>query len=155
MARKLRFEKRQDKVLFVAFCILMNFAEDITVERKMIKRGIIEMLCSMLTRSSVDVLVLAITFLKKLSVFEENKAVMTDTIPMLMRLLSCDSDAVIHVTLRLLFNLSCDATMREKMLGCDLMLPKLAELLKIKNHERGRILKLLYHLSVEDRYKFA
>lgn len=154
LARKLRFEKRQDKVLFVAFFILMNFAEDISVERKMIKRGIIEMLCSMLTKSGVDVLVLAITFLKKLSVFEENKAVMTNTIPMLVRLLSCDSDTVIHVTLRLLFNLSFDSAMREKMLGNG-MLPKLTELLKKKAQERSRVLKLLYHLSVEDRYGCA
>lgn len=152
LARKLRFEKRQDKVLFVGFFILMNFAEDISVERKMIKRGIIEMLCSVLTRSGVDVLVLAITFLKKLSVFEENKAVMTNTIPMLVRLLSCDSDTVIHVTLRLLFNLSFDSAMREKMLGNG-MLPKLTELLKKKAQERSRVLKLLYHLSVEDRCK--
>lgn len=137
-------------MLFVAFCVLMNLAEDITVERKMVKHGIIEMLCGMLTRPSVDLLVLAITFLKKLSVFEDNKAVMEDTIPLLTHLLGCDSETVILATLRLLFNLSFDSAMREKMLRAG-MLPKLVQLMKPNSRVRGRIMKLMYHLSVEDR----
>lgn len=145
-----RFEQRQDKLLFAAFCVLMNFAEDIAVERKIVKKGVIQMLCAMLTRSSVDLLVLTTTFLKKLSVFEENKAVMTDTIPLLIRLLTCNADAVILSTLRLLFNLSFDPAMRDKMLRHG-MLPKLVQLLKSNTRLRGRILKLMYHFSVEDR----
>ena len=37
--KKLRAtEKKQDKLLFVCFHVLMNLAEDITIERKMKKR---------------------------------------------------------------------------------------------------------------------
>ena len=32
----------QDRVLFVAFYVLLNLAEDVTVERKMVKKGLID-----------------------------------------------------------------------------------------------------------------
>ena len=39
-----RLNQKQDKVLFVAFYILLNLAEDLNVERKMIKKDIIRYL---------------------------------------------------------------------------------------------------------------
>lgn len=91
-----RTQRKQDKLLFVAFYILLNLAEvglllvfdfrcerslipllvtlqDITVEKKMVKRNLVESLSSMLDRSYGDLLILAVTFLKKLALFEENK----------------------------------------------------------------------------------
>ena len=38
-AKQRRQEKKQDKLLFVAFYILLNLAEDSSVERKMVRRG--------------------------------------------------------------------------------------------------------------------
>ena len=35
------FQRKQDKLLFVGFYILLNLAEDLSVERKMIKKGLI------------------------------------------------------------------------------------------------------------------
>lgn len=66
-------EKKQDKLLYVCFHVLLNMAEDINVERKMKKRGITKMLVGMLQRKSPELLLLTIAFLKKLSIFKENK----------------------------------------------------------------------------------
>jgi hypothetical protein len=48
------------------------------VERKMKKRGITKMLVSMLKRRSPELLLLACAFLKKLSIFKENKDEMNE-----------------------------------------------------------------------------
>jgi hypothetical protein len=40
--------KKQDKMLFVAFYILLNLAEDIVVERKMLRKNLIDTLISTL-----------------------------------------------------------------------------------------------------------
>lgn len=106
-----QFVKKQDKLLYVAFYILINLAEDINVEKKMIKKNLIQMLLSMLSHSSFsDLLVLTLTFLKKLTIYEENKNSLKDLniIDSLTKLLSCNSPAIVISTLRLLFNLSFD-----------------------------------------------
>ena len=36
--------KKQEKVLFVGFHLLMNMAEDLQIEKKMVSRGIIKLL---------------------------------------------------------------------------------------------------------------
>lgn len=77
--RKLEIlEKKQNRLLhrkayLVAFNILLNLAEDLTIERKMKKRKIVSYLVKMLDRDSVQLLLVALTFLKKLSIFGENK----------------------------------------------------------------------------------
>ena len=48
------------------------------VERKMKKRGITKMLVSMLKRRSPELLLLVCAFLKKLSIFKENKDEMNE-----------------------------------------------------------------------------
>jgi len=45
-----RLQKKQDKCLFVGFYILINLAEDVTVERKMIKKGLIDYLGELVIR---------------------------------------------------------------------------------------------------------
>ena len=70
-------ERKQD-VLYVCFYMLLNLSEDPSVERKMKKRNIGAYLCRVLERRSVDLLVLATTFLKKLSVTRENVDQMLD-----------------------------------------------------------------------------
>lgn len=132
------------------------------------------MLCdvytAMLTRSSANLVTLSVSFLKKLSVFEENKDVMIESgiVSKLARFIPCSSQELVIVTLRLLFNLSFDKVCalasddmmmmilvfqraREQMVKASLM-PKLVNLLKTASL-RGRTLKLLYHLSVDDRCK--
>jgi hypothetical protein len=65
--------KKQDQLLFVSFHLLMNLAEDLNIEVKMVKRDIINYLMNMIDRSTPELQILSVTFLKKLCVFKENK----------------------------------------------------------------------------------
>ena len=59
--------RKQEKVLFVAFHLLLNLAEDLQIERKMKNRSTIHLLLSMLERNNPDLLFIVLNFLKKLS----------------------------------------------------------------------------------------
>ena len=148
-----KMQKKQEKIFFVGFYVLLNLAEDVAVERKMVKKGLIEHLLLAAERTSSDLLVLTVTFLKKLSVFEENKNIFKqkNILHMLMRFIPCSSQPLMNITLRLIFNLSFDVEIRELAMQFG-MIPKLVSLLKVPSF-RGRALKLLYHLSVEERCK--
>ncbi|KOC61782.1 Kinesin-associated protein 3 [Habropoda laboriosa] len=127
--------KKQEQLLRVAFYLLLNIAENMEVERKMRKKNVIGMLIKTLDRANTDLLILVIVFLKKLSIFRENK------------------DLMVIFTLKLLFNLSFDAKLRAKMIRVGL-LTKLIKLLgqsDIKN--KTTILGLLYHASMDDKVK--
>ena len=66
-------ERKRDALLYVAFRTLLNLAEDVAVERKMAKRDVVACLMECVgTRDDVDLLVLCVTFLCKLSVRREN-----------------------------------------------------------------------------------
>lgn len=68
--------KKQEKVLFVGFHLLMNMAEDLQIEKKMVSRGIIKLLMQMMERNNPDLLFIVLNFLKKLSIFGDNKTEM-------------------------------------------------------------------------------
>ena len=51
----------------------MNLAEDTKVEMKMKNKSIVEMLVRTLERDNYELLILVVSFLKKLSIFVENK----------------------------------------------------------------------------------
>lgn len=145
--------KKQDRVLFAGFYILLNLAEDFTMERKMVKKDLIQFLIEMLSRRGADLLILSVTFLKKLSIFAENKDIMQECgiVSKLSAFLPCSSQALVTAALRLEFNLSFDPELREKMIENG-HLPKMVTLLKTGAF-RARTLKVLYHLSVDDRCK--
>lgn len=152
-AQHRQFVSKQDRVLFVGFYILLNLAEDATVERKMIKKGLLPSLLAMLCRSYEQLLVLAVTFLRKLSVFEENKEALKEAglVDLLGKFVPCASADLVMAALRLLFNLSFDQGLRDQMLKAGFV-PKLVNLLKTPMF-RAKTLRLLYHLSVDDRCK--
>ena len=62
-------------VLLPCSCILLviEHAEDTGVELKMHNKNLIPMLVKMLERSNEELLILIVSFLKKLSIFTENK----------------------------------------------------------------------------------
>lgn len=62
--------------VIVAFYLLLNIAENMEVEKKMRKKNVIGMLIKTLDRTNIDLLILVIAFLKKLSIFRENKDLM-------------------------------------------------------------------------------
>ena len=55
---------------------MLNLAEDISVEMKMINKSIVVHLIQTLERENPELLILVVSFLKKLSIFIENKDIM-------------------------------------------------------------------------------
>lgn len=53
--------------------LLLNLAEDAKVEMKMKNKRIVSMLVQLLARENTDLLIMVVSFLKKLSIFSENK----------------------------------------------------------------------------------
>uniref|UniRef100_A0A1I7XMF8 Kinesin-associated protein 3 n=1 Tax=Heterorhabditis bacteriophora TaxID=37862 RepID=A0A1I7XMF8_HETBA len=77
-AKKCRLAIRKQHILLAA-CInlLINLAHDVSVELKMVRRDIVPMLLKCLDyRDSRELILVTVQFLLKLSIFEENKAIM-------------------------------------------------------------------------------
>lgn len=143
--------KKQETLLRVALYLLLNLAEDTRVELKMRNKGLPLQLCSLLERDNQELLILVVSFLKKLSIFAENKDDMAkgNIIKKLTKLIPCDNEILVNVTLRLLLNLSFDPALRQEMVKVGI-LPKLVALLRDENH-RTLVLCILYHVSVEEK----
>ncbi|KAJ3038924.1 Kinesin-associated protein 3, partial [Rhizophlyctis rosea] len=145
--------RKQDQLLFVAFHLLLNLAEDPTIEVKMLKRDIIKYLVALLDRKTPELLILVVTFLKKLSVFKENKDEMmklSDTLlPKVDALIPTDHQGLQNLVLRLLLNLSHDEKFRQIISRMGFM-GKLVQLMNNKTH-LVVVLQLLYMLSVDER----
>ena len=63
----------QEQLLAVCFHVLLNLAEDVTIEKKMKNRNIVFGLVEVLDWSNQELLIVSLTFLKKMSIFKENK----------------------------------------------------------------------------------
>ncbi|XP_047676703.1 kinesin-associated protein 3-like isoform X2 [Tachysurus fulvidraco] len=144
---------KQEQLLRVALYLLLNLAEDTRTELKMRNKNIVQLLVKTLDRDNEELLVLVVSFLKKLSIFLENKNDMAemDTIEKLCRLVPCDHDDLLNVTLRLLLNLSFDTGLRNKMVQVGL-LPKLTAMLSSETHKQ-LVMCILYHISMDDNSK--
>lgn len=134
--------KKQEQLLRVLFYLLLNIAEDIKIEEKMAKKNIVEMLVKTLDRENIELLTLCVTFLKKLSIRGCNKDEMDrlNCIAKLSKLLNYQDAELVHVTLKLLFNLTFDKKIRAKMLHQNIV-PQLVNLL--------RKCKILFYLKKE------
>ncbi|XP_050693388.1 kinesin-associated protein 3-like isoform X1 [Eriocheir sinensis] len=145
--------EKQDQVLRVCTYLLLNIAEDVRVEEKMRRKNIVGLLVRMQERESPDLLLLVVSFLKKLSCYMENKDDMADLniVEKVSRLVSTDNSDLLNVTIRLLLNLSFDAGLRAKMIKVGL-LPKLVSHMSEDRHQQA-VLAVLYHLSVDDKCK--
>uniref|UniRef100_A0A671PKA2 Kinesin-associated protein 3-like n=1 Tax=Sinocyclocheilus anshuiensis TaxID=1608454 RepID=A0A671PKA2_9TELE len=144
---------KQEQLLRVALYLLLNLSEDTRTELKMRNKNIVHLLVKTLDRDSEELLVLVVSFLKKLSIFLENKNDMAeiDTVEKLVKLVPCEHEDLLNVTLRLLLNLSFDTGLRSKMVQADL-LSKLTSLLG-DEAQRQIAMCILYHISMDDRFK--
>lgn len=147
------FAKKQEQLIRVAFYLLLNIAENTAFEEKMCRKSIIRMLVKTLDRQSIELLVLAVTFLKKISIIRDNKDEMNrlDIVSKFPRLLQSSETELLNVTLRLIFNLSFDASMRSQMIRIGL-LPKMVTFLSDEKHHEI-VTKILYHMSIDDKVK--
>lgn len=154
LAKQLRiFGKKQEQLLRVAFYLLLNIAENVKVEEKMRRRNITRMLIKTLDRNNVELLVLVVTFLKKLSIIGVNKDDMNDLniVDKLPRLLQGTPPDLLQVTLKLIFNLSFDGPLREKMICAGLLTKLVTFLSDDKHHEI--VTRILYHMTLDDKVK--
>lgn len=89
-------------------------------------------LVKMLARSNLELLILATLFLKKLSIYQENKDQMAacDAVPHLARLMATDNEVLLTAVLRLLHNLSFDGALKDEMVKQGI-LPRVGCLLSI------------------------
>ncbi|XP_072297880.1 kinesin-associated protein 3-like [Eucyclogobius newberryi] len=144
---------KQEQLLRVSLYLLLNLAEDTRTELKMRNKNIVGLLVKVLERDDEELLVLVVSFLKKLSIFLENKNDMAelDTVERLSRHVPSEHEDLLNLTLRLLLNLSFDAGLRGKMVLVGL-LPKLTALLGDENNKQV-VMRILYHISMDDRFK--
>lgn len=147
MKRKLKtLSKRQEQLLRVAFYMLLNIADNIKVEEKMHKKDIVNLLIGAMERhSNIDLLILIVSFLQKLSIFVENKNSMASKgiVEKLAPLMDSSNADLVNVTLKLLFNLTFDTKLRNKMIKLGL-LPKFIQFTSmyyIKGLKRSIIVK--------------
>lgn len=153
--------RKQEGLLFVCLSLLMNLAEDVAIERKMCKRNVVGLLVPLLERDNPALLLLAVAFLRKLSIFEENKDAMAalDVAPKLAALLpephTLTGAAAASVSpvvtqlqvsvLHLIFNLTFDREMCGQFVAGG-VLAKLPAMLKVPAF-RSTGIKTLYHLT--------
>uniref|UniRef100_A0A672SWK9 Kinesin-associated protein 3b n=1 Tax=Sinocyclocheilus grahami TaxID=75366 RepID=A0A672SWK9_SINGR len=144
---------KQEQLLRVAFYLLLNLSEDTRTELKMRNKNIVHLLVKSLERDNEELLVLVVCFLKKLSIFLENKNDMAemDTVKKLARLVSCEDEELMNITLRLLHNLSFDTGLHTKIVHVGL-LRKLTDLLGDDTHKHIAM-RIPYHISVDDKSK--
>ena len=85
----------------------------------------------MLERNNPDLLFIVLNFLKKLSIFGENKNEMKELgiIEKLNRFIPCNNQLLLQIALRTLYNLSFDQEIRIQM-NDQGMIPKLVDTLK-------------------------
>eukprot|EP00794_Sanderia_malayensis_P016189 gene16189-17816_t len=145
--------QKQEHLLRVTVYLLLNLAEDTKVEMKMKNKKIVLLLMSLLGRNNPELLILVVSFLKKLSIFQENKNEMkqNDIIEKISALIPHGNDDLLNITLRLLLNLTFDGDMREKAVK-NALVPKLVQLISSEHH-CVVVLCILYHISMDDRCK--
>ena len=152
------FISKQEQALRVSIYLLLNLAEKGDVEEKMKRKGVIGMLVTLLDRRNIELLILVVSFLKKMACYFSNKEEMkikgaVEKIGSLLEHYINDSSAsdLINATVRLLLNLSFDNELREQTVKCG-MLPRLVHLMADPRHQNP-VCCVLYHLSMDDKVK--
>jgi hypothetical protein len=122
--------RKQDTLLRVCLYLLCNLAEDTRVEQKMHSKGLVRHLLALLERDNVELLILVVSFLKKMSIFTESKDEMAEggVVKKLVRLVPNKNETLVNMTLRLLLNLSFDSGLRQEIVR-EAFLPKLTAFL--------------------------
>ncbi|KAM9408382.1 kinesin-associated protein 3a [Pholidichthys leucotaenia] len=144
---------KQEQLLRVSLCLLLNLAEDTRTELKMRNKNLVHMLVKIMDREDKELLLVVVSFLKKLSIFLENKNDMAEmcAVEKLARLVPCEDEELLSTTIRLLLNLSFDTSLCSQMVQAGLI-GKLSSLLA-DEAQRQLSMCILYHISMDDRYK--
>lgn len=127
-----KFTKKTEKLLSFCFALLLNLAEDLNIERKMVKRKIVQLLVEMMDRNNLDLLYSVLNFLKKLSIFSENERQMVQykVVDKLNKFIPNPNQQLVNIILRLTLNLSFDVEFCDQLAETPL-LKKIVEMLKV------------------------
>ena len=149
--------QKSERFLYVGFYTLLNFSEHIDIERVAVRSGVVALLSSALDFKNIELLVLAVTFLHRLSVYQENvvSILKAGALKKLASLVPNPNQLLLITVLRIVGNLVLDKDARLELISLGLV-SRCRELVK-RPSVRGVVLHILYHLSVDPkgRHSFA
>lgn len=141
--------EKQDRLLLLCLHMLRDLAEDPNVERKLVQHKICYFLLPLLSRDCEDLLLVTLGFLHKLSVFEQNKDQVVQSIDALGHLADLVGHAntdIALLALRVCYNLSFDARGRMVFTVQTRLLVKIFDAIQHVS-TRKVALKVLYQIS--------
>uniref|UniRef100_A0AAF5PNU0 Kinesin-associated protein 3 n=1 Tax=Wuchereria bancrofti TaxID=6293 RepID=A0AAF5PNU0_WUCBA len=143
--------RKQQQLIAACLNLLLNLAEDIRVEMKMVNRRIVALLskCIQDHDAVLSLLLSATNFLLKLSIYTENKEAMISgrVVENISLLFPIKNTTLRHSAIQLLFNLSFIPSLRDQMVSAG-FISHVAPLIDDES-----ALKLLYQLSINDDAK--
>uniref|UniRef100_A0A8R1TZH0 Kinesin-associated protein 3 n=1 Tax=Onchocerca volvulus TaxID=6282 RepID=A0A8R1TZH0_ONCVO len=143
--------RKQQQLIAVCLNLLLNLAEDIKVEMKMVNRQIVPLLskCIQDRDAVLSLLLCATSFLLKLSIYVENKEALINgrIMESISSLFPINNGTLRHRAVQLLFNLSFIPSLRDQMVSVG-FISHIAPLIDDRS-----ALKLLYQLSINDDAK--
>jgi len=143
--------EQQDRLLLLCLLLLRDMAEDTGVEKRLVSQRLCSFLVQMLTRNSEDLVLHALGFLHKLTLFEQNKDQLvqsSDALSRLVDLAGHQNPELSALALRVCYNLSFDARGRCTFLTRTGLLGKLVQACQQASTRRTAF-KLLYILSAD------
>ncbi|KAL5237021.1 hypothetical protein ACI65C_004431 [Semiaphis heraclei] len=143
--------KNQDQALKGAVELIYNLTIDKTMEEKVVRKGIIKLLCLLLDRTSTDLLLISLKLLIQLSVYKEHidKMKKYSIVEKLPKMFMMKNPTLENYTIKFLYNLSFDVTLSDEILKVGL-LPKITELIGTEESSE-LVCRLCYHCSMDDR----
>jgi hypothetical protein len=144
-------EEKQDRLLTLCIALLRDLCEDTAIEKTLVGQRLVQFLLQLVHRSREEMLVGALMFLHKLTVFEVNTECVlhqADSMKRLAELTTDNSPEVSLWALRVCYNLSFHEKGRAVLgVGTNVVAAVIANLGKPALEKIAR--KLLYHLSMD------
>lgn len=154
---------KQNLFLRAAFFLLLNLSADKNIEMKMASKGIVLLMVKVLERENwADLLNVVLLFLKKLSIYEENKEIMVHLgisgrlANIIENFTSPGSSPQVKTALEVMHNLAFDQKFRHEIIGIGIIQRLLQFLFKTKFQfpELERLTyQVMYVISSEEKIR--
>lgn len=144
--------KKQNVFFRYSLYILLNISEDLKLEFKIFHKGIVSILGKLLERNNQELLLIVVLFLKKLSVFIENKIQMKELCiyKSLSPLLYLDNELLFCNTLKLIYNLMIDHDIRIYFVRSGIF-PNLVSFF-LKDRYSSVLVSIFFLISCENKF---
>mmetsp|Transcript_96788 Transcript_96788/g.172174 ORF Transcript_96788/g.172174 Transcript_96788/m.172174 type:complete len:815 (+) Transcript_96788:124-2568(+) len=144
---------RQDHLLLVCIQVLRALSEDTSLEFRLVKSKICQLLIPLLARPNEELLLGVLSMVHKLSVFEQNKDVLVEhaDVPVrLAELLAWPTMEVALLAMKVCVNLSFDERGRAALASQSGIVSRIILALDSPSSNLKKVaMKLLYHLSMD------